>query len=286
MVYLPKRLLEELTAITASGISKRKVSVLCRPDYWRDAAGLLLDAQNIAVISGFFVPSAGMPETDGPGGAIILARALRDCGRHAEVWTDSFCFEAMKACAKAAGFSVENIKCVDIIDFEPDILPNAAVFTERLGHAVDLRYYNMRKEDVSSWTPPLDAFSDKFRSLGIPTIGIGDGGNEVGMGNFLNELSVILPDYKNCLSVVKTDVTLPVDVSNWGCYALSAVLSYILGKWCGPLVYDEAAMLSSLVSCGAVDGVTLARDLSVDGLSLLHHENVIASLYRLWENIS
>jgi len=85
----------------------------------------------------------------------------------------------------------------------------------------------MRSEDISAWTPSLDWISVLCSRKKIFTVGIGDGGNEVGMGNFVTEICNIRPDFRKCISVIRTDVTIPVDVSNWGCYALSTALSYI-----------------------------------------------------------
>lgn len=117
----------------------------------------------------------------------------------------------------------------------------------------------------------------------IPLIGIGDGGNEVGMGSFMADLSDMLPDYKKCLSVIRATVALPVDISNWGAYALTAALSYVWGEWRGHREGDERAMIEALCACGAVDGISLKSVLSVDGFDVSEHEALAASLRELWE---
>lgn len=79
---------QEITSLVASDSCGRCVSRLCRPEYWQLAAEKFAVLSGVAVVSGFFVPDAEAPETDGPGGAIILARAFLEQGLKAEVWTD------------------------------------------------------------------------------------------------------------------------------------------------------------------------------------------------------
>lgn len=271
-----------LTALAAPDKNGRGPSRLCQPEYWGRAAALLKDARRVAVISGFFVPSANAPETDGPGGAVILARAFLEHGAEARLWTDTLCLEAMQQCAAAANFPEDNVTVPDIAGILDAYRPDALIFTERLGRAVDGRYYNIRKTDVSAWTPPLDELAYRCAAAGIPTVGIGDGGNETGMGNFYEELSAMMPDYKDCLSVVETTVTLPVDVSNWGCYALTAALSHVWNEWRGNNEGDERAMLEALRRCNVVDGISKNCDLSVDGFPLALQESVVSELFTLW----
>jgi len=102
------------------------------------------------------------------------------------------------------------------------------------------------------------------------------------MGNFMQELYGILPEYKTCLSVVRTDIAIPVDVSNWGCYALVAAMSYVWGIWRGHRDDDERAMLETLRSFGVVDGISMKPELSVDGFPLPVHESVISKLHNIW----
>ena len=279
---LPSEFAEELINIVATDKGGRGISSLCRSFHWQEAAEGLSDVSKASVVSGFFVPSSGAPETDGPGGAVILARTLWKKGVETQIWTDGLCLDAIKACASVAGFPENKVieaKRYDILDsFSPD----AVVFTERLGRAADGRYYNMRSEDISPWTPSLDWFSVLCSRKGIFTVGIGDGGNEVGMGNFTADICEIRPDFRNCLSVIRTDVAIPADVSNWGCYALSTALSHIWGEWLGPCSGDERLMLEALIRAKAVDGISKKSELTVDGFEIEVHETVIRELYAIW----
>ena len=79
-------------------------------------------------------------------------------------------------------------------------------------------------------------------------------------------------------SVIRTDVAIPADVSNWGCYALSAALSHIWGESVRSLQRDERAMLEALVGKNVVDGIS-KPELTVDGFGIEANEEIIAGLY-------
>lgn len=272
----------ELSSLAASGRAARGVSRLCRSDYWRQAASGFAGLKKVAVVSGFFVPTAGAPETDGPGGAVMLARAFSEQGKEAEVWTDDFCVDVMRVCAEAAGFPADSVKTPVISEALGSYKPDGVIFTERLGRAADGKYYNIAMRDITRWTTPLDELAAICRAAGVKTLGIGDGGNEVGMGVFYDKLAAMLPGYSNCLSVVRTDIVLPVDVSNWGAYALIAALSLIWGEWRGHKNGEERAMLKAMRDFGAVDGISLRKELSVDGFPLEANESIATYLFNLW----
>lgn len=281
-VNIPLEFAENLSYIAASGRSGRGVSVLCRPEYWQDAAAEFADLKRLAVVSGFFVPEACCPETDGPGGAVVLARAFLKQGSEVEIWTDKLCVDAIKRCAKAVNFPSELVKTPEIDRILDEFRPDGVIFTERLARAADGKYYNIVGKDITRWTAPLDLLAPKCAERGIKTLGIGDGGNEVGMGVFYDKLVKILPCYSNCLSIVKTDIALPVDVSNWGAYALAAALSRQWGVWRGHSGGEEQLMLEALCGCGAVDGISLHSELSVDGFAFPVQQEVSAELFKLW----
>ena len=283
---LPNEFTDELVSLVASDRGGRGVSKLCTGGHWLRASAILSSLRRVAIVSGFFVPKAGAPETDGPGGALLLARAFYEEGRESEVWTDSLCVEAFKECAKSIGFPTQLVKVPDVNVVLDEYKPDGIVFTERLGRASDGKYYNIRKKDISEWTTPLDELALKAAKSGIATVGIGDGGNEVGMGNFYNELSFLLPDYKNCLSVIDVDAALPVDVSNWGAYALVASLSQLWHNWRGHRGDDERNMLCALKACGVVDGISCKPESSVDGFPMDIQISITNQLYRLWKNFT
>lgn len=260
--------------IIASDRGKRMVSTLFLPEYLSEALALMEKPGRTAVVTGFFVQACCAPETDGPGGAVILGRALRKCGHDVTLFTDRLCLDVLRACSGAAGGPDvrEASSAGDILSCRPDLV----VFIERLGRADDGKYYNMRGEDVSKTAAPLDGAALEPKRARV--LAVGDGGNEAGMGNFRVPLSELLPSYAPCLSVVGADAALPVDVSDWGGYALASLLSLGRPRWIGPGEQDLHLMLEAMVRAGAVDGVTRKGEPTVDGFPLGVHEQIVRSL--------
>ena len=267
---------KELTDLVARDEAGRGASKLSSPRELMRAASAFAPLRKLAVVSGFYVPAAGAPETDGPGGAAILARAFQREGRECEIWTDARCIEVLAECAKAAGCA-ENTARIAPASLK-ERAPDGIIFVERLGRAADGRYYNFKKQDISEWTAPLDALADEAAGLGIHTIGIGDGGNEAGMGNFYDELCALLPDYAACLSVVRAEFALTADVSNWGAYALAEALSFVWGVRRGIEPGEETKMLEAAARAGAADGISGRCETSVDGFCAAALEKKIAEL--------
>lgn len=267
---------KELTALVARDEAGRGASKLSSPRELMRAASAFAPLRKLAVVSGFYVPAAGAPETDGPGGAAILARAFQREGRECEIWTDARCIEVIAECAKAAGCA-ENTARIAPASLK-ERAPDGIIFVERLGRAADGHYYNFKKQDISEWTAPLDVLADEAAGLGIHTIGIGDGGNEAGMGNFYAELCALLPGYAACLSVVRAEFALTADVSNWGAYALAEALSFVWGVRRGIEPGEETKMLEAAARAGAADGISGRCETSVDGFCAAALEKKIAEL--------
>ncbi|OUO92610.1 DUF4392 domain-containing protein [Cloacibacillus sp. An23] len=272
---------QELTALTARDAAGRGASRLSSPRELARAASAFAPLSSVAVVSGFYIPAAGAPETDGPGGAVALARAFLAEGRRCEIWTDSLCIDVMRKCAEAAGCPERTVREA------PQTLKDAGlegvIFVERPGRASDGRYYNFKKKDISAWAAPLDALALEADMFGIRTIGIGDGGNEAGMGNYFAGLSALLPDYVSCLSVVRAEFALTADVSNWGAYSLAAALSFIWGRWRGMEPGDETKILRAAAEAGAVDGISGISELSVDGFGAPALEEMVSDIKALWK---
>jgi len=255
---------EALQPIVASDSQGRGVSALCRAEFWKSAMSLFIKASRIVIVTGFYIKEADAPETDGPPGAAALGRALTRVGKSAALLTDSRNYSCLKACSRFInGPVVISADYHEKIPADTDFL----VFIERPGHAADGRYYNMRGMDISDVTAPLDRAAEAALKRGVPVLGIGDGGNEAGMGLLYDSLAKSLPQYVPFLSRAPATVCLPVDVSNWGAYALIAVLSVFYRRWLGLEDGEEDGMLSAIINAGAVDGVTGCAAGTVDGVS-------------------
>lgn len=267
---------DRVRRVIASDRSGRGVGPMLRAEHLRSACDLLNKSSSVAIVTGFFVPACGAPETDGPGGAVVLGRALSRLGKYVLLYTDPLCERAIEACSRSVGGP--EVRCAESGSEVLESRPSLLVYLERLGRAADGRYYNMRSEDISDFTCPLDDAAAVAMDGGIPVLAVGDGGNEAGMGILHEALSASLPGYAKCLSVTPSTVAVPTDVSDWGGYALAALMSARNREWIGPGESEIDEMLAALVDAGAVDGVTRACAPTVDGFEADVHREVVRFL--------
>lgn len=247
----------------ASDRAGRGASFVSRPTAWEEALALCWDAKDVLIVTGFFIPSMDACETDGPLGSVVLGRALASLGKRVVLMGDERDIPVLRAVSEAVGGPG-----VVAGDGALPQGPELVIFIERPGRAEDGTYRDMRGADISSEVVPLDGMAQQALDRGIPVLGIGDGGNEAGMGPLRELLARGLPDYAMCLSCVPATVALAADVSNWGAYALAALLSVRHGEWLGLSPGEEERMLRAAVAAGAVDGAARRKGLSVDGFPL------------------
>jgi hypothetical protein len=248
---------------------------------------------HVAILTGCFIPGASPPaaETDGPPGAAHLALALREAGIETRLATDSLCRDVVAA---TAGDSIP----IDTVPVHPqdaeksmrEILslwaaPPAVthvVSIERIGPARDGRCYNMRGEDVSPWNPSLHAL---FVGEERRTIGVGDGGNELGMGRMpADAIASSIRHGERIACAVGCDHLIVCGVSNWGAMGLLAALALLRpdGALAPSLdVFRQRRILEAAVDAGAVDGVTRARAMSVDGIPWEDHACVLERIFAI-----
>src|SRR5207244_3913008 len=163
-------------------------------------------AWRLLIVTGFTVRPE-MPETDGPPGAAVLGRALRLLGARVRYVTDRVNAPIVGAALATLGEPPDVVVCPDGKDVARGVLdaerPTCLVAIERPGrnHAGD--YLSRRGESVAAWNAPLDAlFMVPSRAT---TIGIGDGGNEIGMGVVRARLRRLGPLATRIASVVAVD---------------------------------------------------------------------------------
>jgi hypothetical protein len=112
----------------------------------------------------------------------------------------------------------------------------------------------------------------------VITIGVGDGGNEIGMGNVHARFAKAGALAARIGSVVRVDHLVVAGVSNWGAYGIVAHLGRLAGR---PLLHtpdDERRLVAACVAAGACDGVSRRREPTVDGLPLDAHAALVALL--------
>jgi hypothetical protein len=112
------------------------------------------------------------------------------------------------------------------------------------------------------------------------TIAIGDGGNEIGMGNVRARLARRGGLLARIASVVRVDHLVVAAVSNWGAYGVAAALGRGARRDLLHTPEEEARLLEACVAAGAVDGVTRRGEPTVDRLPLATHAAVLTLLRR------
>jgi hypothetical protein len=235
-----------------------------------------------AVFTGFFIPSAVPPsfETDGPLGAVFLVRALTAVGGQATTVGEPLVEKAVQA-----GLSEARV-LGSLNHFGHDW---RFIAIERAGPAIDGNYYTMRGRDtrphLSDWINELIARDRR----GQPTIGIGDGGNEIGMGKIAHETVVAnIPNGDLIHCRVPTDYLIVAGVSNWGAYALAAGVYVLRGVRPPADLFDpdrEREILEVMVREGPlVDGVTGRQTATVDGLTWEEYAKPLVRIREILES--
>ncbi len=231
---------------------------------------------HLGVVTGFFIPSSSPPafETDGPLGAIFLARALPALSIAVTLYSEPKGHRSHAVAIRQFGFSAQAESLV--VDSNGVVaLPSENRFShlialERGGPAVDNRCYTMRGRDISHEMLPVRTWFETPQRAA--SIGIGDGGNEVGMGKVPHETIVKnIPNGDQIHCRVPTDHLIVAGVSNWGAYALAAGIYVLRGVKPPTDLFDpdrEREILEVMVREGPlVDGVTGQQTATVDGLS-------------------
>lgn len=279
------------------------------PEHLAGSARFLSDqAKRIGIVTGFAVPTPSGPvaETDGPPGACLLADCLLTIGKEVTLITDDFCAPVVES---AADIDVPGAGLLVLTSHSPsDCLEeyrqsfaeplDVLIAIERVGPVQDgLRtensgirrqnqmaadgpditsqnwqalMLNVRGDCIAQWTRPLHVLFETQDST--KTIGIGDGGNEIGMGVLAaEELRERLGSAVDSFCRIKTDWTLIAGTSNWGAFALAATTAVLAGhgSWMStwPVQRHEQLLQRMCEIGGAVDGMTCRAEPTVDGLS-------------------
>ena len=171
-------------------------------DYCSQAAQFIVDHPgNVIIVTGFYVVMSGTPETDGPSGAIAIGEALKELGRTVTYVSDSYTTPVLRKFgneSEVLEFPIDAVvpskkHAKTILE---EVNPSLLISIERCGRTREDTYLNMRYVDISPHTARLDYLFDSA----VPSVGIGDGGNEIGMGNLADVIPRVdsLPDYPAC----------------------------------------------------------------------------------------
>nr|XP_048305401.1 D-glutamate cyclase, mitochondrial isoform X3 [Myodes glareolus] len=297
----------------------RGIGYLLHKDELLRAALSLSHARSVLVTTGFPTHFNHEPpeETDGPPGAIALAAFLQALGKETSMVVDQRALslhtklveEAVKQGVLTTpipiltyqGGSVEDAQAFLCKDGDPKSPRfDHLVAIERAGRAADGSYYNARKMNIKHLVDPIDdLFLAAQKIPGISSTGVGDGGNELGMGKVKKAVKKFIRNGDVIACDVEADFAVIAGVSNWGGYALACAL-YILNScdiherylrraigpsrvageqsWTQalPSVTKEEKMLGILVQNQVRSGVSGIVGMEVDGLpfSGVHDEMI------------
>ena len=251
--------------------------------------------------------SGAIGENDGPSGAAAVIRALVLARRAlVVVLIEEPLVAPMTRVLEAAGLSVVNraaarqaaddgsLACAVVEPFPltdaeanraaPELLdalqPDLLFSTERVGRNVNGIYYNMRGRDYGMGRARVDVVFDEALARGIPTVAVGDGGNEIGMGNVAEAVAAAIPFGApgDCPcgggigAVTRASLLVTAAVSNWGATAIAAAMAAAEGD--ARLVHTpdaETRLLEVMTAEGLINSGHGIVDPNVDGIPKATH---------------
>jgi hypothetical protein len=271
--------------------------------------------RTIVIATGFCHPQR-LPcgETDGPPGAAALARAVH-LGLGATPWLlGEAAIEApMAACMQSLGLSLCHAS-TEACGLRPGVVfqacptdaqaaqeaayqlienlqPAAVVVTEKVGpNRLGVAHSAMGLAIPEGARFPVEYVLAAAHAAGIPTIGVGDNGNDIGFGLIEDVVRRYKPygDVCQCpcggglATVTKTTTLVTAAVANWGAYGIVTCLAALCGR---PDLLHSAAtelqMIDACVRAGAADGITGRLEATVDSLPAAVHASIVELLHAL-----
>lgn len=260
----------------------------------------------VLVLTGFLIPPTMVQETDGPLGAVSVARAV-DAGldANAVIACEPTAVDICSATATAGELSVvdretaagskrtvaveafpSDIEAAEayVEDVLDELDPAAVIAVEKVAPNEAGVYHNMAGYDVSEQTSKVHKLYDALDD--VLTIAVGDAGNEVGMGNVADTVREEIEYGETCqcpcgegiASAIEVDVLVPATVSNWGGHAIAACLSTLVGQSILHSPDVERRMLEAASAAGSIDGIVGGTNAWCDGMPPAAHESIVRLL--------
>jgi hypothetical protein len=251
----------------------------------------------VMIVTGFKVPPRMVQETDGPPGALVLARTLMGLEFSVSLAIEEDSTEVLRAGAEALDLRCPIIPLpIDssLTSYSRKLFgrrkPALLIFVEKVGANDVGVYHTMLGVDVSRYHSRAEGLLEEARRIGSKVIAIGDGGNEIGFGAIKEVVRSLVPRGRDCgcpcrggiAASSKADLVVASSISNVGCYAMSCALSALNGfKW--PHDRDsELKLLRAVIDAGAVDGISGEGGMRIDGVPA----EVLASLVDLLSHMT
>jgi hypothetical protein len=168
--------------------------------------------------------------------------------------------------------------------------PTAVITIEKSGMNEKDIIHSCRGADTTKCTAKINFLVREANKKGILTVGIGDGGNEIGMGLIREDIKKYIPFGNKCkcsceagiAPSTKTDFLITAAISNWGAYGLEVGLAVLKGK---PDIFHngeiERRVLEKAADAQFIDRISGYTEPSVDGL-LAHIHISFVELLREW----
>ncbi|KAM9093605.1 LOW QUALITY PROTEIN: D-glutamate cyclase, mitochondrial [Megaptera novaeangliae] len=251
--------IREQEMIIAIDPGSRGIGHLLRPGELLRASLSLSHARSMLLTTGFPTPLNHEPpeETDGPPGAVALAAFLQALKKRVSMAVDQRALNLHKNLVDEAVQVDGSTLClyfqgvlkrqIPILTYQGRLAEAAQAFLcrdgnpksprfdhlvaiERAGGAADGNYYNTRKRNIKHVVDPIDDLFLAVQKIpGISSPGVGDRGNELGIGKVKEAVKRHIRNGDIIACDVETDFAVIAGVSNWGGYALACVL-YILNS--------------------------------------------------------
>jgi hypothetical protein len=262
-----------LTARNLRGM--QQVQQQLRPGYILRAARLFNLPAGSTILIGTGFPVLDTFETDGPVGAIALYQAALALNLKPYLVCGKPLFSVLAQHYQCVELPVNQLqdRVAQARQLLQQLKPALVLSIERPGLSAAGTYVNMRGEDIST---RCASFDELLNLAPCPTLAIGDGGNEIGMGN----VQTALASLNITPSITECDELVVADVSNWAAWGMIAMLSVLQGR---NLLANAnlLPLLQFLTANGCIDGVTRQRTLTEDGLPYQAGEQLIQQLQML-----
>ncbi len=261
----------------------------------------------VGILTGF--PSRsflleGVTETDGPVGAAVLARIVEEVlAAIPIVFTEERIAKFLRNCCTVAGLLIgtpqqalsskvgpHTAAVAAVVPISTDheeakqqaaeymdrFQPTALIAIEQPGLSSDgFAYTAAGRRITDHLLAKMDYLFDEAEERGVLRIGIGDNGNEMGMGRVKDAVHEI-PNGSTIAASRTSDYLLAAGNSNWGGYALGAAIEAVASGETRVLRrLDVPAILRRCAEDGVIDGVSSRPEPRSDGTPASLNQSVI-----------
>jgi D-glutamate cyclase len=254
----------------------------------------------------------GITETDGPVGAAVLGRAIEQCLHAVPIFlAEPRLTHYLESCAVASGLLVADLDralgskrgqpqaaACAVIPFPAEdaeamssarallgrTRPAAVVSIELPGRNTDGRYHTAKGREIDgSFVMKADTLFAEAQQRTILSIGIGDNGNEVGMGSIRDEILSLSLIAERYAAATAADILITATNSNWGAYALAACLALVTGDTELLSSIDIVRIIQVCAQDGAIDGISSRPEPRVDGTTAEMNAWIVALMHAIVE---